>query len=69
MKKLLPCLLLVMAIIPSSSYAVKHDYICKIAGYYDAMNEHFLHAMASRVIEKNNMPGDISRPTSSLETM
>ena len=63
MKKLFLYLVLAVAIFPTTSSAIKHDYICKIAGYYDGMNDHFLHAMALRVIEKNQMLDEISCQT------
>jgi hypothetical protein len=55
MKKLLIYLVLMVSIAPAISSAGKHEYICKIAGYYDGVGDHFLHQLALRVIEKNKM--------------
>ena len=63
MKKLLIYLLLIASISPAISSASKHEYICKIAGYYDGTGDHFLHEMALRVIEKNRMTDETSCKT------
>ncbi|MCK9605919.1 MAG: hypothetical protein M0R33_05650 [Methylomonas sp.] len=60
MKKLFFYLLLTVAIFPSTSSATRHEYICKIAGYYEGIEDRFLHALALRVIEKNRMTDEVS---------
>jgi hypothetical protein len=63
MKKLFFYLLPVMFMFPVDSMAAKHEYICKIAGYYEEVGDHFLHQLALRVIEKNRMTDDMSCKT------
>lgn len=53
-------LLLALVVFPTAAQAGKHDYICKIAGYYDSVGDHFLHHAALRVIEKNQMAEEAS---------
>lgn len=63
MKKLFIYLLLIVCIFPAVSSAGKHEYICKIAGYYEGVGDHFLYKLALRVIEKNNMTDETSCKT------
>lgn len=61
MKKLF--IVLLLSVFPVISFAGKHEYICKIAGYYDVVGDRFLHQMALRVIEKNHMTDEVSCQT------
>lgn len=63
MKKLLIYWVLMVAIFPAIGWAGKHEYICKIAGYYEGNGDHFLHELSLRVIEKNQMADDTSCKT------
>ena len=63
MKKLLIYLVMIMSTFPTISLAGKHEYICKIAGYYEGVGDHLLHELTLRVIEKNQMMEEISCKT------
>ena len=63
MKKLFIYLVLIMSTFPAIGLAGTHDYICKIAGYYEGTSDGFLHQMTLRVIEKNHMMDEISCKT------
>jgi hypothetical protein len=63
MKKLCLYLLPIVFLFPVNSMAGKHEYICKITGYYDGVGDHFLHELALRVIEKNQMADETSCQT------